>query len=507
MMKKTMAGLLCLVFASSGYATNYTRDAGDTSWSNLGQWNDNSGGSYANSTVMPGASDTVLLNGGKVLTVDSNVVIGTIVLPNATSDATLQLTNNFSLTASTILVGHDTQAGGHGLLTHSDGTIDSGSVTVRAKGTGTGTYNLSDTAVLNATTFTMGSVNATAGAGTGESTMNQSGGTATLTTANLGGIGNSFYNMTGGTLSGATLNVGNAHALAAGTTTMEHSAGVVSSATVNVGGTGTSSYNLSGSGALSPATAINVGATAGKAGALNQSGGTASTSALNVGTDGAYNLTGGTLTTTGTAVTVNGQLDINGGTWTIEQDLANVTIDGNGLLTLQSGTLETTGTDPTDLLLVKTDIEVSGGTMNLIGQARLNAELKILGDAATISLARLGSAGGGTANFIFDDTGVSTVNVSAWMTLDDLDLIVDGSAYTGSETSFVLLDAVNNTASLKSYTVTGFGTEGVDWELVQTLGSGNSADVVLNIIPEPATLGLIAAFGGGMLFIRRRFMM
>jgi hypothetical protein len=30
---------------------------------------------------------------------------------------------------------------------------------------------------------------------------------------------------------------------------------------------------------------------------------------------------------------------------------------------------------------------------------------------------------------------------------------------------------------------------------------------VLRSVPEPATLGLITAFGGGILFIRRRFMM
>jgi len=33
------------------------------------------------------------------------------------------------------------------------------------------------------------------------------------------------------------------------------------------------------------------------------------------------------------------------------------------------------------------------------------------------------------------------------------------------------------------------------------------AQLTLDVIPEPATLGLIAAFGGGLLFVRRRFMM
>ncbi len=36
--------------------------------------------------------------------------------------------------------------------------------------------------------------------------------------------------------------------------------------------------------------------------------------------------------------------------------------------------------------------------------------------------------------------------------------------------------------------------------------TGDSGDIYLDVIPEPATLSLIAVLGGGMLFIRRRFM-
>ncbi|VGO12661.1 hypothetical protein PDESU_01214 [Pontiella desulfatans] len=41
-------------------------------------------------------------------------------------------------------------------------------------------------------------------------------------------------------------------------------------------------------------------------------------------------------------------------------------------------------------------------------------------------------------------------------------------------------------------------------------GTGNvtrTLDITTSVIPEPGTLGLVAAFGGGVLFIRRRFMM
>jgi hypothetical protein len=62
--------------------------------------------------------------------------------------------------------------------------------------------------------------------------------------------------------------------------------------------------------------------------------------------------------------------------------------------------------------------------------------------------------------------------------IDQIQLIVDASngaweygAVAGTATEFVKIDSVS-----------------------------------LTQIPEPATLGLIAAFGGGIMFIRRRFM-
>lgn len=50
-------------------------------------------------------------------------------------------------------------------------------------------------------------------------------------------------------------------------------------------------------------------------------------------------------------------------------------------------------------------------------------------------------------------------------------LLIDGTNYTGSETSFSIVTSANYTELLNSYSVTGFGTEGVDWELIQTLGT------------------------------------
>jgi hypothetical protein len=55
------------------------------------------------------------------------------------------------------------------------------------------------------------------------------------------------------------------------------------------------------------------------------------------------------------------------------------------------------------------------------------------------------------------------------------------------------------------------GADVTDYTLDFTYSNNTSAyagwnGLALVAIPEPATLGLITAFGGGLLFIRRRFM-
>ncbi len=42
---------------------------------------------------------------------------------------------------------------------------------------------------------------------------------------------------------------------------------------------------------------------------------------------------------------------------------------------------------------------------------------------------------------------------------------------------------------------------------IMSNGGGRISDVEFNVIPEPATLGMVATFGCGILFIRRRFML
>lgn len=70
----------------------------------------------------------------------------------------------------------------------------------------------------------------------------------------------------------------------------------------------------------------------------------------------------------------------------------------------------------------------------------------------------------------------------------------------------------NYTATADYSTVTlefnGRGTSNANGDMVNRVATTTGIDNVnLSVIPEPATLGMVAVFGGGILFIRRRFMM
>jgi hypothetical protein len=383
------------------------------------------------------------------------------------TDATVQMDTN--ATWSIVRLGHST---GNGTLALTNDTLSAGK-----------TLTVTDTLQIG---------HESAGAGnTGR--LVQSTGTVSAVTTAVGGMANGVYDMSGGALTGTTLTIG--HASQSGTGTMNQSGGTVSSTTVNVGGTGTSTYNLSGSGILSPATAINVGTTAGKAGTLTQSGGTASTAVLNVGTDGTYNLNGGTaIIGAGTSTqTLNGDLVINGGTLTLNKnddvnpDNDDITINGSGTLTLQSGTLNSVGGAATEVTTFNADIAISGGTVDLGGQNRFTGEFKVIGDAASISIGRFSVSPDFVFEFTPGGTNLSTI-VASYIALGSGSITVDGSNYGGGANDIILFDSSNITVTTAVYNVTGLGVEGVDWTLTQ---DRDTDLVTLSIIPEPAAIGLL----------------
>lgn len=222
------------------------------------------------------------------------------------------------------------------------------------------------------------------------------------------------------------------------------------------------------------------------------------------GTIGTLNVTDGTFVAKGaTIISANSMVDINGGSFTVDNAAGSVGMNGAGLLKLQSGTFSTTAVGDAITATFANNFEISGGTVNIGNQSLFTGELKVVGDAAIISLDYLNNNAGANGDFVFEmgTSGVSMIDgTGSWMHLGSSTIEVDGSAYTGGTGTFTLFRS-SNLASMSTdiANVSGF-TGGLSGTIAQ---DGN--DVVLTVIPEPATLGLITAFGGGLLFIRRMF--
>lgn len=132
---------------------------------------------------------------------------------------------------------------------------------------------------------------------------------------------------------------------------------------------------------------------------------------------------------------------------------------------------------------------------------------------------------GGTANNIIDNSGngsqlewmsFSLANVTGLGAGDELVITSLGVLYGGTNETYRLAIGSADSAPLGS----DINFSGANSEILAvnsgsvTLGAGSAGDnrfalgaVTIDVIPEPATLGLISSFSGAVLFIRRRFMM
>jgi hypothetical protein len=180
---------------------------------------------------------------------------------------------------------------------------------------------------------------------------------------------------------------------------------------------------------------------------------------------------------------------LKGGAWTA----ANVTLIG-------AGPAGSTG---------HTDFNVEAGVLTLaganIGTQSGTAALNIFGDAATATGNGFTFGSGGTLSFKFGSTGVTPLNLT-YLTADTATLAVDLTDYTGALGTYTLVDAnrdnvgqeLNSIFSAVNLTEGAYAGSYVTQDQASDL-------ITVTIIPEPATLGLLAAFGGSMLFVRRRF--
>ena len=200
-----------------------------------------------------------------------------------------------------------------------------------------------------------------------------------------------------------------------------------------------------------------------------------------IAADGVLQLNSGTVITNGQPTTINGLVNISGGTLARDMTGVNHTIAGSGLIQMTSGSFAYTGGAPVDILTLNTDLEISGGVLDFDGQVyfgrNVAREFAVIGDGATINIARLNQGPGGnsgTFRFALDETGVSTVQVDAWMNLSNAQIQVDGSSYLGGPAEMILFDAVNfvSVAPGGNLSVTGFAQQGLDAAILQDQADG-----------------------------------
>lgn len=195
--------------------------------------------------------------------------------------------------------------------------------------------------------------------------------------------------------------------------------------------------------------------------------------------------TGGTLTSGNTGVA---------------RDVIGGDAGQRGSLTLNGGDFVAQGTADSIAWLRNAEINLNSGVFDMTGSHALLAgvDMNIYGDQTTIDFGLLNTAAGPSAwNFGMDSDGISTVDIAGWYHLSGTEIVVDGTDYAGGTGDFVLFSG-SNLASLPTTAAVAqnFGALGVSFSQV-----GN--DYVMAVVPEPATLGLFAICGGGMVFLRR----
>ncbi|MDB4732318.1 acetylxylan esterase, partial [bacterium] len=197
--------------------------------------------------------------------------------------------------------------------------------------------------------------------------------------------------------------------------------------------------------------------------------------------NGVLQLNSGTVTTNGQPTTIDGLVTIAGGSLARDMTGVNHTIAGPGLIRMTSGSFAYTGGAPFDVLTLNTDLEISGGVLDFDSQVyfgqNVAREFAVVGDAASINIARFNQGPGGnsgTFRFALDDTGVSTIQVDAWMNLSNAQIQVDGSSYIGGPAEILLFDAINfvTVAPPGNLSITGFAQQGLDAAILQDQTNG-----------------------------------
>ena len=177
-----------------------------------------------------------------------------------------------------------------------------------------------------------------------------------------------------------------------------------------------------------------------------------------------YTLSGGTHEAALVKVNANGVLRVTGGTVTTGNGIAG----NKGALSVGPGGV----------------VEVSGGTYIDTSRMSLNADgtFRIIGDDADVTVHQLFWAYG-TFDFVLDETGVSTLVNDSYGSMSACNFTIDGSGYTGGAKDILLFSATASYGALgTNYTVTGLGTEGVDWSIKEEITPVHTVTLVIGTL-------------------------
>ena len=216
----------------------------------------------------------------------------------------------------------------------------------------------------------------------------------------------------------------------------------------------------------------------------------------------------------------------------------------------QTGTADAGGYTQTDTTATGLDLDinfaggylyqnstVANGTFGTLVTQTTGASLAetVTGKGVTLSLGafsgttdtRIGGTGGGTTFGIRGGTdpdgatGVNTHNVisddsvtllfNQTMKLHHVRIMTDGNYGVTDALATVIVNGTSYTGAVSSSNGGSYIDLGGVEATSLTMGGGADGGwamqaLVVETIPEPATLGLVAAMGGAILFVRRRFM-
>ena len=261
-----------------------------------------------------------------------------------------------------------------------------------------------------------------------------------------------------------------------------------SAGTMNVGGTLAIAYNTSGNASV-----------------YNLSGGTLNARTVTANAGGSMNMSGGTWNASNITLNAGSKLNLSGGTIT---NSGRFGISGGGIVSVTSGVTRISTDAATTIFDVKdgTLFEVSGGTLTLDGALTLSdtSVFRVIGSQSTINVGRIQSnvpGAIGTYEFVFDADGITAIQASNLINLNNASIVVDGTKFTGAAGAFDLFITANYNLAVdtNNVTITGFDSYGGAYLNHDT--ATNTFQII--VIPEPATTGLFIISALGLIFSRR----